>query len=61
MALNTGCDLRCAVVAVCRREHRDVAGGIRDVLVGDGRDRRPGSGAGMTRSACRYRRDEVSR
>ena len=60
MTLNTGFDLRSAVVAGCRRRHRDVTRGVREVFVGGDGDRRPRSGTGMTRSARRYRCDEVT-
>jgi len=61
MTLNTRFDFRCAVVAICRRQHRDVARGVGKVFIGRGRDRCPSSGTGMTRRARRHRCDEVSR
>jgi hypothetical protein len=61
MTLNTRFDFRRVVVAVCRREHRDVTRGVRQVLVSGSGDRRPSSGTGMTRCARRHRCDEVCR
>lgn len=61
MALNTGFDLGRAVVAGCRRHRWNVTRGSREVLIGGGRDRRPRSRTGMTRSTRCYGRDEVGR
>ena len=60
MTLNTCFDFRGAVISSSRRRHRNVARRVGEMFVGGDRDRRPRSGAGMTRSARRYRGDEVA-
>jgi len=61
MALNARFHFRRAVVAIGRRDHGYVAGRVGKVFVRGNRDRRPGRGTRMTRSARRDGCDEVRR